>query len=183
MSGFSFNFRIDEAIKFSNTFWKSVGSWIVNKIRADAGQGVFQTDQPHKKTYSKDYADLKENRMKKAVGTIQSGKNKGKVKREKMEQYKGVSIASTNTSFVDMTLTGQTLRGLHVKDSTVSSVTLSFRPEDVKKIVGNQRPGLNRRLVGLNRKNQEHVHKLVKAEIARQLKKSIAGKTTINIKL
>ena len=183
MAGFNFNFRIDEAIKFPVAFWKSVGSWIVNKIRADAGQGVFQTDQPHKKTYSKDYADIKENRMKKAVGTIQSGKNKGKVKREKMEQYKGVSIASTNTSFVDMTLTGQTLRGLHVKDSTVSSVTLSFRPEDVKKIVGNQRPGLNRRLVGLNRKNQEHVHKLVKAEIARQLKKSIAGKTTININL
>lgn len=176
MAGFNFNFRIDEAIKFPVAFWKSVGSWIVNKIRADAGQGVFQTDQPHKKTYSTAYARLKERGFRK----LPTGKKK---QGDRIASYQGVSVASTNTSFVDMTATGQTLRGLHVKDSTVSSVTLSFRPEDVKKIVGNQRPGLNRRLVGLNRKNQEHVHKLVKAEIARQLKKSIAGKTTINIKL
>jgi len=183
MAGFNFNFNLDRAMKFPVVFWKSLGTWIANKIRADAGQGVFQTDQPHKKTYSPAYAELKENRMKKVTGTIQSGKNKGKAKREKMTAYKGVSITSTNTSFVDMTLTGQTLRGLHIKETTSNGVILSFRPEDVKKIIGNQRPHLNRRLVGLNAKNRAKVREMVLNEIKRQITKQIVGKQTININM
>ena len=76
MSGFNIVFNLDKAVKFTKPFWNKVGQWIVNKIRADAGQGVFQTDDPWKKTYSPDYADLKEHKMSQITGYTKKGKAK-----------------------------------------------------------------------------------------------------------
>jgi len=179
----NFGINFDGIIKFNKSFWVKVGSWAVNQIRADAQQGIFQTDEPVKKTYSLDYAELKEQRMQKKVGTIKSGKNKGKTKFEKIKQYKGVSIVSTNTSFVDMTLTGQTLRGLKITETMPNGVQVSFNIRDLWKIVGNQKPGLNRRLVGLNKKNMKRLQELFINEVATQVAKNFVGKTVLNFKL
>ena len=179
MSGFNIVLNLDKAVKFSKPFWSKVGQWIVNKIRADAGQGVFQTDDPWKKTYSPEYAELKENKMSQITGYTK----KGKAKRTRLEPYKGVSITSTNTSFVDMTLTGQTLRGLKVRVVTENGTTLAFELRDADKIIGNQRPHLNRRLVGLNKKNRTKVRDMVIDEMKRQVKKQLLGKQTINFNI
>jgi len=107
----NFGINFDGILKFNKGFWVKVGSWAVNQIRSDAQQGIFQTDEPVKTTYSKQYAELKANRMQ-----TQGKDVKGKSKPEKVKSLKGVSIVSSNTSFVDMTLTGQTLRGLKITE-------------------------------------------------------------------
>ena len=117
------------------------------------------------------------------MGEITGNTKKGKAKRTRMEAYKGVSITSTNTSFVDMTLTGQTLRGLKVRVVTENGTTLAFELRDADKIIGNQRPHLNRRLVGLNKKNQTTVRDMVIDEMNRQVKKQLPGKQTINFNI
>ena len=179
----NFGINFDGILKFNKSFWVKVGSWAVNQIRSDAQQGIFQTDEPVKKTYSKDYAELKENRMQTKVGTIKSGKNKGKAKFEKIKQFKGVSIVSTNTSFVDMTVTGQTLRGLKITETMPNGVQVAFNIRDLWKIVGNQKPGLNRRLVGLNKKNMNKLAEMTDNEIRQMIGKNWTGKTTINIQM
>ena len=179
----NFGINFDGILKFNKSFWVKVGSWAVNQIRSDAQQGIFQTDEPVKKTYSKDYAELKENRMQTKVGTIKSGKNKGKAKFEKIKQFKGVSIVSTNTSFVDMTLTGDTLNSLEISAILPNGVQVAYKPRNIWKIVGNQRPGLNRRIVGLNKKNREALIKIVENQVSQAIKKDFVGKTTINIQM
>lgn len=177
----NFNINFDRIVKFSRAFWIKVGSLVVRKIREDAGQGVFQTDEPYKRTYSKRYAELKANRMK-----AQTGKNSnGKPIQKRSKDLEGVSITSTNTAFVDMTLTGQTLRGLHVVEGSVTEkgVSVAYHPRDVMKIVGNQKPGLNRRLVGLNKANADHIRDMLIEEIEKGIKQDFVGKVTIDIKI
>ncbi len=180
---YNFNFNFDGIIKFPVAFWKGLGSWIVNTIRKEAGQGIFQTDEAHKKTYSKAYAELKENDFRpKQINASKSGNTSNK-KADRLKQYQGVSIASRNTSFVDMTATGRTMRGLAVKEAFSEGVTVAFKPEDAMKIIGNQRPGLNRRLVGLHKRNREKVRDMVITQIQTALVKQVVGKTTININI
>jgi len=192
----NFNINFDRIVRFSQRFWIKVGSELVKRIRADAGQGKFQTDEPHKATYSPGYARLKERRFKHATkrryavnqGGMEYGqkevfRKKNGRKGERYSAYKGVSIVSTNTSFVDMTVTGQTLRGLHVKESSNKNVLLSYQTKDAAKIIGNQERGLNRRLVGLNRKNQKVVEEMIISAIQEAVVKEIVGKTTININM
>lgn len=195
----NFNINFDRLVKFSTSFWIKVGSFVVRRIREDAGRGVFQTDEPVKKTYSKDYAELKERRFraktKNRYKNLYGGESGKKIlervkiangrKGERLEQYKGVSIVSTNTSFVDMTATGQTLRGLHVVEGSVTEkgVSVAFHPRDIDKIVGNQKPGLNRRLVGLNKRNVTKIQEMIITDIQDKVAKEIVGRTTINIKI
>ena len=174
----NFGINFDGILKFNKGFWVKVGSWAVNQIRSDAQQGIFQTDEPVKTTYSKQYAELKANRMQ-----TQGKDVKGKSKPEKVKSLKGVSIVSSNTSFVDMTLTGQTLRGLKITETTPNGVQVSFNIRDLWKIVGNQKPGLNRRIVGLNKKNREALIKIEDNQVSQAIKKDFVGKTTININL
>lgn len=167
--------QFDKVLKFNRNFWVMVGSWVANTIRADAKVGVFQTDEAWKKTYSKQYAQLKRNRMKPPLKNGKPGKT--------LKTYEGVSITSDNTSFVDMTLTGQTLRDLKIKKADDKGVTVGFEPRDIWKIVGNQKPGLNRRLVGLNQKNQDELQTKISKYIETNIKQAFTGKVTINIKL
>lgn len=195
---FNFNLDLDQAIIIPKAFWTSLGTWIANTIRAEAQQGIFQTDEPYKKDYNVDYARLKERRFTYKTknryvinegGMEYAGQGKERVKikngrkGQRLKQFEGVSISSTNTSFVDMTATGQTLRSLKILEVTNNGVTLTFNPRDIWKIIGNQKPGLNRRLVGLRRKNREKVRDMIVEKIQDQLIKKIVGKTTINIKL
>jgi len=192
----NFGINFDGILKFNKSFWVKVGSWAVNQIRSDAQQGIFQTDEPVKKTYSTEYAQLKERRFthntKRRYVVNEGGMEYGSKdvfrkkdgrKGERYEQFKGVSIVSTNTSFVDMTVTGQTLRGLKITETTPNGVQVSFNIRDLWKIVGNQKPGLNRRLVGLNNKNMKRLQELFINEVATQVAKNFVGKTVLNFKL
>ena len=86
---------------------------------------------------------------------------------QKLKAYKGVAIVSNNTAFVDMTLTGKTLRGLKPKEAKDFSVILAFNPEDTQKVLGNRDNGYN--LVGLNDKNI----RIVKNEIVKKFEQNI----------
>ena len=174
----NFGINFDGLLRFKREFWVLIGEWVSNTIRADARKGIYQTDEPVKTTYSPQYAKLKANGMQE-----QTTNAKGKTKSEKVKSLKGVSIVSTNTSFVDMTVTGQTLRGLKITETMPNGVQVSFNIRDLWKIVGNQKPGLNRRLVGLNNKNMKRLQELFINEVATQVAKNFVGKTVLNFKL
>jgi hypothetical protein len=174
----NFGINFDGLLRFKKEFWVLIGEWVSNTIRADARKGIYQTDEPVKTTYSPQYAKLKANGMQE-----QTTNAKGKTKSEKVKSLQGVSIVSRNTSFVDMTLTGQTLRGLKITETFPNGVQVSFNIRDLWKIVGNQKPGLNRRLVGLNNKNMKRLQELFINEVATQVGKNFVGKTVLNFKL
>ena len=82
-----------------------------------------------------------------------------------------------------MTLTGDTLNSLEISAILPNGVQVAYKPRNIWKIVGNQRPGLNRRIVGLNKKNREALIKIVENQVSQAIKKDFVGKTTININL
>jgi len=174
----NFGINFDGLLRFKREFWVLIGEWVSNTIRADARKGIYQTDEPVKTTYSPQYAKLKANGMQE-----QTTNAKGKTKSEKVKSLKGVSIVSRNTSFVDMTLTGDTLNSLEISAILPNGVQVAYKPRNIWKIVGNQRPGLNRRIVGLNKKNREALIKIVENQVSQAIKKDFVGKTTININL
>ena len=109
------------------------------------------------------------------------GFGKGGVKRKgtRLKAYEGKKIESTNVAYVDMTLTGETMAGFHVKAVDPQGVTMAYNPPDTDKIIGNRKHGYD--IVGLNDKNRM----LVKNEILKELGLSAKEhkKITINVSL
>ncbi|MBW7889567.1 MAG: hypothetical protein LC115_08185 [Bacteroidia bacterium] len=159
-------------------FWIKLGQWIINTVRRETQQGIMQTDEPWKATYSQKYKELKANNFR-----VPGKTKKGKPTMVRMAQYRGVSIASTNTAYVDMTATGQTLRGFQIVETTENSVVLSYAAADIWKIIGNQKPGLNRRIVGLRAANRDAVTDMFVEMVTDETIKKIVGKKEIRIKL
>ena len=174
----NFGINFDGLLRFKKEFWVLIGEWVSNTIRADARKGIYQTDEPVKTTYSKQYAKLKANGMQE-----QTTNAKGKIKSEKVKSLQGVSIVSRNTSFVDMTLTGDTLNSLEISAILPNGVQVAYKPRNIWKIVGNQRPGLNRRIVGLNKKNQNELMNIVDNQVSQAVGKNWTGKTVIEIRM
>jgi len=190
--------KIDKSVTLGVRNWSAIGQQAIKLIRFDAGQGVFQQDKgiQHKKDYSTDYARLKERRFTYATkkrfkmnegGMEYAGMGKERVrisdgkKGQRMAAYKGIAIASTNTSFVDMTVTGQTLRGLKIRAVDENSVTLGYEPKDAMKILGNARPPYNRVLVGLNDKNHNKIANLIFDIISERLIRDLGGDEIISL--
>ncbi len=98
---------------------------------------------------------------------------------KKIKAYEGVSVKETNTSVVNMRVTGHTLDGLKIRGNpTDKGVIIGYDTKDVKKIIGNKEK-YNRDLVGLNTKNRE----LVKDYLIEHLDANVRQFGQINIKL
>lgn len=120
---------------------KEIGQKTVQDIYEDFKAGLFQNGQSGLQYISQQYKRYKANGMNRFV------------KKGRLKAYYGRTIESTNTSYVDMTLTGRLKKGLHLKGFSKGSWLFSYRPEDAGKIEGNQKYG--REVVGLNDKNKE----------------------------
>ena len=129
-------------------------------IRKDSLEGIGQDGRKWGIYLSQTYVKYKSNWMNRF--TDKRG-NKG----TKLKTYQGQAIVSNQTSFVNMTLTGQMANGLHIESVKDNEVTMSYLPKDAGKIIGNE--DLGRVVVGLNDKNQE----IIKDEIIKYLNKNI----------
>lgn len=187
--------------KLPVSFWNRIGQLAIQWIRADAKDGLMQNDTSH--TYrSEQYKKYKRNDMRrytKGEGKVFSdaegyffGKTyfnnkKAKTKKgtnhttgDRLEGYKGVSLASNQTSFVDMTLTGRMFRGLHVVKADNISVTLGYRSEDRMKVIGN-RDKYNRDVANLNADNRAKVKQAILEQFNENIRKELKD-ITINVR-
>ena len=164
------NLNIAKITKFTQSFWKQLGVFVAKWIRADAEKGIFQNDKRNDYYRSKGYKAYKLRDMRTADG-------------KRLKSYFGKRISSNETSFVNMTLTGDLLRYLAPKTATDDSVSVAFRMQDYWKVKGNERFG--RLLLGLREENKQKVAKMIGAEIAENIKKNltkrIEGEININL--
>lgn len=200
-------------LKLSQTFWRSVGQRIVQEIRKDTSQGLFQNDAQNLRYMSKQYMKYKANEMRrftKGEGKVWSDKEgfafgrtyfqnkkakKWKIVRgehggtrkmlvhqgRRISGYEAGGIDSTNTSFVDMTLTGKLGKGLKVKEPIDNGrgIWVGYDPKDAGKILGNERYG--RYVRGLNTKNQQIVKQMLLEEYAKKKKGLLSEVININL--
>lgn len=153
-------------LKLSQTFWRNVGQRIVQEIRKDMTAGLFQNDASNLRYMSKQYVKYKSRTMRGSSG-------------RRVSQY-ATAIESTNTAYVDMTLTGKLKRGLRIKEPTENGIWIGFEPKDTGKILGNEKRG--RLLRGLNTKNKKIVKQAIVDEFKKN-KQTLPKNISININL
>ena len=146
--------------------WRTMLQHCVQWIRADFKTGKMQDGQSGLQYKSEQYKKYKANAMKrftktkvkkeKTTGIEYLGMKKSK-SGKRLGNYYAKAIESTQTAFVDMTLSGDLKRGLKVKSVSATGGIIGYEPEDAKKLEGNRRYG--REVVGLNEENQEKLKK------------------------
>lgn len=160
--------NIDKIFTQMSKHWKRIGGLAIKWIREDARSGKFQNNGSGYR-YSKQYAKYKENDMRRFT----DGK--------RLKSHYASSISSHQTNYVDMILTGQTLRGLKVRSVENDGVTLGYEPADTKKIIGNRARGYD--IVGLSQENIAKVKEELSKGLSDELKKVMKDKIVIEVKL
>ena len=183
---------VKKALTLSESFMKKIGLKEKELIRQDSLRGVGQdlAGSSMGAYRSVDYKKYKANWMnrltnkagkqKKVIAQTIEGRNRittgGKLK-----AYQGQPVVSNQTGFVDMTLTGQMAKGLHIKSSSENMVEMSYNLGDTGKIIGNAL--LGRQVVGLNEKNIEAVKYLVMSELSKGIDEWAKEDVVINIRM
>lgn len=159
-------------------FWRDVATKIKQLIVDDMKSGTVQEYVAQKRAtsggalhYSKQYKEAKQNSFRrKTTGGAKFSSIKGqkdlffknpKAKNnsgKRLSSYAGVSVVSNKTSQVNMMVTGQTGRGLHLEQILYNGVIMSYMPEDAKKIIGNEDMG--RLITTLSEKNQKIIFQM-----------------------
>lgn len=156
-------------------FMRQLGAKIKRLIIDDASVGIGQDNNILRGPYSPDYARYKRNNMRRLTKgegktfTDKSGyffgktyfknkkagysKSKGYGTGNRLKEYEGQSIISNEVGFVNMTVTGQLFKGLHVAEAKENEVTMSYLPKDAGKLIGNAQRG--RIVTGLSDENQD----------------------------
>lgn len=151
--------------------WNLIGQKAIQLERNDIrNKGIFQDGSKHRYK-SKTYAKYKKNDMRKfGRGVKKVGKG------EKLKQYKGISISSRRTDFVDFTLTGAALNNMNFK-LIDNGVRVYFNPADAGKVLGAEDNG--RVLLNLRDANIEILENTILKQIDANFKK--LGKKIIHI--
>ena len=178
--------------------WKQVGAYANSLIQNDMVAGKFQNNESGLHYKSKEYVQYKKIGMQRLTKDTKKGRKsvfqktgignglsdnfRKKIgKSGRLKAYAGKPISSTNTSYVDMTLTGTLKKSLHVVRAWLQGVECGYRPDDhaAGKIEGNRK--LGREILGLSDENQEKV----KAFIQQLIEKRVQGfnqKINIDVK-
>lgn len=200
--------NLSNIVKLKTSDWSRMLKLAVQWIQADFKAGKMQDGKSGLKYYSDQYKRYKANGMKQLeygrsiynpeTGQLMRGK-KLKVKTEthkfgnvkvssskklgakRLWGFYGKVIESKQTAFVDMTLSGNLKKGLHVKATTEQGGTIGYEPEDAKKIEGNRRYG--REVVGMNEENREKLKNEIIAIYQKNAQNILAKDITINITL
>ena len=126
---------------------------------------IDQVVKPNSKVMSKLAQD--------AIDKITLDASKGKFQNGKLKAFKGQST-DTTTSFVNMRLTGRTLRGMRGSGKTDTAIITYDRGEIV---LGNAKRGYD--IYDLSNKNKEFIAKRFGKELLDRNIKKYVSKTTI----
>ena len=148
---------------FSNQFMKELGGIMAGRIVADADRGVFQNNKKSLSYKSAEYKTAK----KRGMTSLRTGK-----------KYKSLTGTSTDTqtNFVNMRLTGDTLKRIGAV-ATSKGFTISFENGEI--VTGNAKRGYD--LYGLSNKNLSFLAKNLENEIERKVRKYEADDLDIHL--
>ena len=151
--------RIDQVVKPNSKVMSKLAQDAIDKITLDASKGQFQNGKGGYGYKSDTYRKYKANSM--------QGRN------GKLKAFKGQST-DTTTSFVNMRLTGRTLRGMRGSGTTNTAIITYDRGEIV---LGNEKRGYD--IYDLSNKNKEFIAKRFGKELLDRNIKKYVSKTTI----
>ncbi len=152
--------RIDQVVKPNSKVMSKLAQDAIDKIWEDASVGKFQNGKSGLQYKSDTYKRYKANSMEGRSG--------------KLKAYKGRST-DTNTSFVNMHLTKDTLRGMRASGNTDTAIITYDRGEIV---LGNQKRGYD--IYDLSNKNKKFItERFGKELLDRNIKKYVSKTTTI----
>tara|TARA_R100001082_G_C4269724_1_gene119185 strand:+ start:63 stop:560 length:498 start_codon:yes stop_codon:yes gene_type:complete len=161
--------KLDRALNFTPKLWNQVGQFVRGAIKQDALRGIMQDDKRPRYKQTK-YKAYKRNDMRKF------GRGEDKVgKGERLKGFEGRPI-NTNTSKVNLHLTGDMFKQVQVKP-TSNSATITFLQGE--KVLGNKSHGYN--VFGLRNKNRKNALRFLDRQVKKNLKKLTSK--PINIKI
>ena len=159
--------------------WRDIGTFANKLIQNDFGEGKFQNNRSNLQYLSQQYKKYKANNMRRLTKggelkyfdpsqdyrgrryygskkALKKGK-KGFTSGDRINGYYQQPIESTNTAFVDMTLTGRLKKSLIVKENLPNGIRSGYSTSDDNpgKIEGNRKYG--REVLGLSDENQDKV--------------------------
>ncbi len=153
--------RIDQVVKPDSKVMSKLAQDAIDKITLDASKGKFQNDRSGFSYKSDTYRKYKANGMR----GIRTGK--------KLKAYANQST-DTTTSFVNMRLTGRTLRSMRASSKPDTAIITYDRGEIV---LGNQKRGYD--IYDLSNKNKEFIAERFGKELLDRNIKKYVSKTTI----
>ena len=107
---------LNRVLQLDPKFWKSIGGDIQREVRRDARDGLFQNDRKKLRYRSRQYTKYKANDMRRFTD------------KKRLKEYYARPISSDHIAYVNMTLTGKTLKGLKIEKATSTGVTMGFNP-------------------------------------------------------
>ena len=148
---------------FSNQFMGELGEIMAGRIVQDADSGKFQNNKKSLSYKSAEYKTAK----KRGMTSLRTGK-----------KYKSLTGTSTDTqtNFVNMRLTGDTLKRIGAV-ATSKGFTISFENGEI--VTGNAKRGYD--LYGLSNKNLSFLAKNLENEIERKVRKYEADDLDIHL--
>lgn len=153
--------RIDQVVKPDAKVMSKLAQDAIDKITLDASKGKFQNDRSGFSYQNDTYRKYKANGMR----GIRTGK--------KLKAYANQST-DTQTSFVNMRLTGRTLRSMRASSKLDTAIITYDRGEIV---LGNQKRGYD--IYDLSNKNKEFIAERFGKELLDRNIKKYVSKTTI----
>ena len=148
--------RAKDIPTFPKSIWEKIGGRTATRIVKDAKSGVGADGEKFNKPYTAQYV------IKKKAGKAAP---------------KGVSQASRQTSFPDLTLTGMMLNSIKSRKATKTGVEIEFR--DGLKVQGNAKN--KRNIYGVSPKNEDLIMKDLGVYLGKQVDKY--AKIPIEIKV
>jgi len=151
--------RLDQVVKPNSKVMTKLAQDAIDKITLDASKGKFQNDRSGYSYKSDTYRKYKANSMRGKNGKLKAFANQS---------------TDTQTSFVNMKLTGRTLRGMRGSGKTDTAIITYDRGEIV---LGNQKRGYD--IYDLSNKNKEFIADRFGKELLDRNIKKYVSKTTI----
>ena len=158
--------KISNIVKLTDGFWKKIGGMIPAWVYEDCINHLMQNNGKNYHYRSQEYVKLKSNQMR--------GKDGNRSK-----SLKGIGIDSTDTSAVNMVLTGRTVKSLHTKATSPESLTMAFGMDKAGIILGNKRHGYD--VTGLNDKNKAKIKQFILKQFNENERKELEKKVVITI--
>ena len=152
--------RLDQVVKPNSKVMSKLAQDAIDKITLDASKGKFQNGRSGFSYKSDTYKKYKANSMQGRNGKLKAFRNQS---------------TDTQTSFVNMRLTGRTLRGMRGSGKTDTAIITYDRGEIV---LGNQKRGYD--IYDLSNKNKEFIaDRFGKELLDRNIKKYVSKITII----
>lgn len=151
--------RIDQVVKPNSKVMSKLAQDAIDKITLDASKGKFQNDRSGFSYKNDTYKNYKANSMQGKNGKLKAFRNQA---------------TDTQTAFVNMRLTGRTLRSMRASSKTDTAIITYDRGEIV---LGNQKRGYD--IYDLSNKNKEFIAERFGKELLDRNIKKYVSKTTI----